>query len=149
MKMSRGRVIVGTALASGAAWLVISTPAFPSVFVSSTSPPASIDLQLQADLQAKGARISLPVTYSCPGDTTYASITVQVTQRAGSVITAASWNDSVRCSGSLTTLTVSLDANSKPFKKGTAAATAELNVYREGPSGWNFHLTDDEVIRIK
>ena len=57
MNKSKVRVVAATVLASGAVWLAVSTPAFPSVFVSSASPPAIIDPPPQpppADTDADG-----------------------------------------------------------------------------------------------
>lgn len=149
MSMNRVRVGAAAALASGAVWLAISTPAYPSVFVASASPPASIDLPTQATLLAKGARVAVPVTYNCPGDTQFASIFVRVTQRFGSSITSADWNSEVTCNGEDTYLEVQMDAASRPFKKGIAAGTARLYLYKQGPWGWDIELVDSDVLRIK
>jgi hypothetical protein len=140
---SKGRVVAGTALAAGAVWLAVSTSAFPAVAVSSTSPPASIDLQTQATLQAKGARVQVPVTFLCPGGAD-AYLSVSVTQRAGSVINTGYWQSQVRCTGTATTIQAPVTATNKPFKNGTAAATATLNAYY-----WNINLEDNDVIQIK
>jgi hypothetical protein len=140
---SKGRVVAGTALAAGAVWLAVSTSAFPAVAVSSTSPPASIDLQTQATLQAKGARVLVPVSFLCPGGAE-ASLSVSVTQRAGSAINTGYGESRVRCTGTTTTLQVPVTATDKPFKNGTAAATATLYAYY-----WNLNLEDNDVIEIK
>jgi hypothetical protein len=140
---SKGRVVAGTALAAGAVWLAVSTSAFPAVAVSSTSPPASLDLQTQATLQAKGARVLVPVTFACPGGAD-AYVSVSVTQRAGSVINTGSWQSQVRCTGTATTLQAPVTATNKPFKNGTAAATATLYAYY-----WNINLEDNDIIQIK
>jgi hypothetical protein len=149
VKKIKLRLVAGTALASGAAWLALGTPAFPSVYVSSASPPASVDLQTQATLQAKGARITVPVTFLCPGDANEATLYVSVSQRSGSVINAGSWSHSVSCTGKEVLVKVPVTADYKPFKKGTAAATAELDAYRWDWPTWNIHLDDNEIIQIK
>ena len=141
MKMSKVRVVVGTVLASGAVWLAVGTPAFPSVFVSSASPPASIDLQTQAALQARGARVLVPVAARCSGGA-QAFVGVWVNQRAGSVINSGSGEAPIICNGQAQIIQVPVDA-SKPFKNGTAAATARLYPYSGGV------LRDDDVIQIK
>ena len=143
MNKPKGRIAASTALAAGAVWLAISTSAFPAVAVSSTSPPASIDLQTQATLQAKGARVLVPVTFLCPGGAD-AYVSVSVTQRAGSVINAGYWESNVECTGKATTIQAPVTATDKPFKNGTAAATATLSDY-----DWNINLEDNDVIQIK
>lgn len=140
MDKSKVRVLAGTALASGAAWLAVSTPVFPAVFVSSASPPASIDLQTQATLQARGARVLVPVTVLCSGPD--AQVHVSVSQRAGSVIISGYGHLSVQCKGVSTTVAVPVDASSRPFKNGPAAATADLYT-------WNIDLQDNDIIQIK
>jgi hypothetical protein len=141
---SKGRVVAGTVLASTAVWLAVSAPAFPSpVFVRSASPPASIDLQTQATLQAKGARVLVSVTILCPEDTG-ADVYVSVRQRAGSVINAGDGDAGFICTGDAQTIQVPVDAyiEGKPFKNGAAAATAQLY------SGY-INLEDNDVIQIK
>jgi hypothetical protein len=138
------RVVAGTVLASGAVFLAVSTPAFPSVFVRSASPPASIDLQTQATLQAKGASVLVSVTILCP-EGSARDVSVSVNQRAGSVITAGYGHSSVPCNGEPQTIQVPVNAEpgNRPFKNGPAAATATLYDY------WNMNLEDNDVIQIK
>jgi hypothetical protein len=138
---NKGRVVAATVLASGAVWLAVSTSAFPAVAVGSASPPASIDLQTQAALQAKGARVLVPVAARCSGGA-QALVGVRVNQRAGSVINAGYGESPIICNGSLQTIQVPVDA-SKPYKNGTAAATARLYPYSGGI------LEDYDVIQIK
>jgi hypothetical protein len=151
MRKSRFRAVASATLAAGTAVLVLSTPAFPSVFVSSVSPPASLDLQPQATLLAKGARIQVPVTYLCPGDADVAYLAVSVTQRAGPVITSGYWEREVECTGIPTDVMalVDADAGSRAFKRGAAAATARLTAYRWMWPSWEIGLEDNEVIRIR
>jgi len=141
---SKGRVVTGTVLASAAVWLAVTAPAFPSpVFVRSASPPASIDLQTQATLQAKGARVLVSVTILCP-EGAEADVYVSVRQRAGSVIMAGDGNAGFTCTVEAQTILVPVDAftGSKPFKSGAAAATAQLYY-------WNVNLEDSDVIQIR
>lgn len=143
MNKSKVRVVAGTVLATGAVWLAVSTPAFTSVLARSASPPASIDLQTKATLQAKGALVLVSVTILCP-EGADASVSVSVNQRAGSVITAGYGYSSGECSVEPQTIQVPVYAEpgSRPFKNGTAAASAWLYVD-------DMSLPDNDVIQIK
>lgn len=95
--------------------------------VALDSPPqgAGLEVQSPATLLARGAAVSVPVTYQCaPGDQTI-DISVRVVQRAGSETISGYGSRTAPCSGAPQSTTVTVVADGRVFKKGTAVATAE------------------------
>ena len=95
--------------------------------VALDSPPqgAGIQIQSPADLLARGVAVSVPVTYQCaPGDDSI-DISVRVVQRAGSEISSGSGSRTAPCTGGQQSTTVTVVADQRVFKKGTAVASAD------------------------
>ncbi|HTE72615.1 MAG TPA: hypothetical protein VK640_05370 [Actinomycetes bacterium] len=95
--------------------------------VAEDSPPqgAGIQLQSSADLLARGAGVSVPVTYQCAAGDQEIEISVEVVQRSGSGTTYAYGSRTAPCTGGPQSTTVTVTAGDRVFKKGTAVATAE------------------------
>jgi hypothetical protein len=152
MKNKKTRVAAAVAVATGAAWLAMTAPAFP--MVSSVSPPATLDIQSQATYQAKGARIIVPVEIACPAgaDETYAHIVVSQSVNARAITTAET-EFGVICDGTARTINLSLTPSPKAFKKGVAAASVHFYASHWGwgwwDPDWHLSLDDDEVVTIK
>ena len=95
--------------------------------VALDSPPqgAGIQVESPADLLARGVAVSVPVTYQCaPGDQSI-DISVRVVQRAGGDIISGYGSRTAPCTGGQQSTTVTVVADSRVFKKGTAVASAE------------------------
>jgi hypothetical protein len=125
--MRRSALIAAGAVALGAA-VALAVPAGASVSLQSQSPPvAAISLGSTAKVDAKGAVIFVPVSFTCqPG--VYAFFNVQVTQKAGSGVATGAAGQNVTCTGSVQQLNVAITPYGKAFKKGVAFGQASLNV---------------------
>ena len=131
-----GGVAVAAALPAGAAVNLQS----PSVAVVQIGSPGVIE--------ARGAAVTVPIAVVCePGAT--GDISAQVTERSGGAIASAgTYVSSIVCTGSLQKLDVTLiaSAGGKPFRNGTAFASAEFFVYANGGS---IEAQDQREIQLK
>ena len=118
-------IAAGIAIAGGLG-LAFALPA--GAVVGQASPPvAAVQVQSPGVLQARGAAVAVPVLVVCsPGDTGFLSLSL--TQRVGSDIASGSGFTQFSCTGSLQIVDVTVTANGKAFRKGTANAHAELTV---------------------
>jgi hypothetical protein len=118
-------IAAGIALAGGSG-IALALPA--GAVVSQASPPvAAVQVQSPGVLQARGAAVTVPVLVVCsPGRTGFLSLSL--TQRVGSDIASGSDFDEVSCTGSLQIVNMTITADGKAFRKGTASAQAELTV---------------------
>lgn len=123
------RMLAAIGVGSG---LAFGIPALPAV--GQLSPPTVISVEVgdQATLVARGAAVLVPVEVVCPAGSTFRSLNVQVTQRAGSRIASGfgSTSDFV-CTGATQTINVLVTAQDLAFKKGPAVAQASLFVCNE------------------
>jgi len=118
--------LAGVAVAGGAAVAALG-PASPAL--GFYSPPLLLQVHVNspAPLVAKGAGAEVSVTVQCAGAQT-ASVTVGVTERAGSDIATGSGSAQVGCTNANETIQVLVTAQAgKAFKKGTAVATAAID----------------------
>ena len=135
------------AIAAGAG-LALAIPALPAV--GQFSPPAvvSVEVQDQATLVARGAAVLVPVEIVCPVGSTFRSVSVRVTQRAGSAIASgASGTDDFACTGSTQVVHVLVPAQGHAFKKGPAVAEASLFVCSEFGCQSVSDIEDIEIVR--
>jgi hypothetical protein len=79
---------------------------------------------------AKGAAVTVPVTYTCSADAANADMYLRFTQRVGkSVAWGESWANSVPCDGTQQTIQITFRPSSDvPFKKGVGYAEAAFTV---------------------
>ena len=146
MNLLRTRHPVAVALLVGGA-IAALVPAGAAVALD--SPPttvASIDVR-SAQLVAKGAAADVTVAYVCPAGS-FASGSVQVTQRSGPEVTTGSTFVTFPCTGAEAELVlrVSPTGGLRAFKSGDAAIRASLNTCGFGFCGT---VTDDAVISIR
>lgn len=137
------RVLSAIGLGGG---LALAIPLLPAV--GQISPPAVVSINVgdTATLVERGAAILVPVQVRCPAGAEFASLSVNVTQRAGSRIASGfgSTNDFV-CTGATQTVNVLVTAQNQAFKKGGAVAQASLFVcFQSGCTP----VTDTENIQI-
>jgi hypothetical protein len=114
------------AIAAGAG-LAFAVPALPAV--GQFSPPATVSVEVQdeATLVARGAAVLVPVEITCPVGSNFRSVSVQVTQRAGSgIASGSSGTGDFTCTGSTQVVEVLVPAQGQAFKKGEAVAQASL-----------------------
>jgi hypothetical protein len=95
--------------------------------VALDSPPqgAGIQVQSPADLLARGAAVSVPVTYQCATGDQQIEISVEVVQRSGNGTIYGYGSRTAPCSGGQQSTTVTVTAGDRVFKKGTAVASAD------------------------
>ncbi len=129
--MRKGRfkvaLIAPLAIAVGAL-LAFTLPAGAAVSLQSESPPSTmVTLGATATLDAKGAVVYVPVTVICQ-PASFASLTVEVTQRVGSDIASGSAYTDVDCNGSVQNLVLAVTPFQNAFRKGVAFGKATLFV---------------------
>ena len=103
-----------------------------------------------ATLIAKGAGVDVDAAITCDVSTSFAGVSVTVTQRSGNVVVDGSGSVSPLspCTGEPQTVTVRVlaAAGGRPFKVGEAVATGHLDVC--GPFGCE-SVNTSETIRIR
>ena len=127
-------ITLGTALATLSALPAVSQQA-----------PVTVELG-DATLAARGAGLLVTVTVTCPADSDFADLFVNVSQRRGGrVANGGGFVGNIDCTGEPQEVTVPVTAFGAAFRQGVAFATAELAVC--GPEGCQF-VTDTEEITI-
>jgi len=97
--------------------------------VSILSPPvAAVQIGSPATLDAKGAVLVVPVTTVCAPGATFTDVFLQVVETVGSGIASGTADVDVSCTGGFNTIDVVVFAENKPFRKGTAFASAQFAV---------------------
>ena len=143
MKHSLG----GLAAVAVGAGLAFSMGVMPAV--GQISPPSVFTLRIgnDATLVARGASIIVPVSVRCPADSPFQSVSVQVTQRAGSKIASGYGGTSdFACNGATQTVNVQVNAQGMAFKRGTASAQASM--YACSPTFGCTPVQDSATINI-
>jgi hypothetical protein len=110
-----------------------------------------LDVQVEspAHLVSRGAAVDVPLEVTCNARPGTASLSVVVTQKAGSGVAQGFGSTSVGCTGSGQQITVRVQASGgKTFKQGTAVANAEIFGCNADFSTCGSE-TDSEVIDIK
>jgi hypothetical protein len=114
------QVHLTTALALATAILSIPTLAI-------AQPTGTVEIEDTALLLANGAAILVSVDVACDPTTTFKSLSVQLTQRAGNrILQGFNSTDAFVCDGTPQTVELAVSASSRPFRKGVAAAQATL-----------------------
>ncbi len=116
--------VVALAAVSPLALLASSGPA-----VAFFSGGLFLDVQVEspAALVARGAAVDVPVEVTCNAAPNTAGVQVTVTQRSGSGVARGTGSARVGCTGSGQQISVRVEASGgKPFKQGTAVASAEI-----------------------
>jgi hypothetical protein len=98
--------------------------------VSTQSPPvAAVQVGSPAVLGARGAIVTVPVTYVCAPGSTFGSLTVEVVQRVGGDIArGADGVEIAACTGDLQQVDIIITAYTNPFRKGEAFASARFSI---------------------
>ncbi|MEO6703765.1 MAG: hypothetical protein ABI140_10040 [Jatrophihabitantaceae bacterium] len=114
------------ALAAGGGFAVLSPSSQAAAFYS---PPLFLDVTVgsPANLVARGAAVSVPITVTCNADGG-AYLSVQVSEKVGKKIATGQTNTNVACSGGHETLLVTVPAGSgQAFAKGSAYGSAYIS----------------------
>ncbi|SDG60484.1 hypothetical protein SAMN05216553_109299 [Lentzea fradiae] len=100
--------------------------AFPA---SAAAIDASVALQPQARLEARGAAVTVPMRVMCANGAS-GSLWVQVTQNVrGELAVGDRYAPSVPCSGRFHKVDVTVVSRTKAFRPGVAFTSATLNVF--------------------
>ncbi|ANZ41111.1 hypothetical protein BBK82_39135 [Lentzea guizhouensis] len=90
---------------------------------------ASVALQPQGRLEARGAAVTAPISVMCQNGAT-GTLWVQVTQNVrGELAIGDKYVPSVPCTGNYERVNVTVVSRTKAFRAGVAFTTASLNVY--------------------
>jgi hypothetical protein len=141
MKVNRSRRLAVLALALGS---LVAALVPVAGAVAQESPPQGLSIEvMSARLLAKGAGVEVTVEYQCPFGT--ASLSLRVSQRAGSAVTQGFGGEEVSCTGAPETTTVIVVPDGgRPFKVGAAIVEAELF----SCSFFCGSVQDDEEVRV-
>jgi hypothetical protein len=132
---------IAIAITLGAA--LATLPALPAI---SQQAPATVELGDTATLAARGAGLFVTVTVTCPADSDFADLFVNVSQRRGGrIANGGGFVGNIDCTGEPQEVTVPVVAFGAAFRQGVAFATAELTVC--GPEFCQT-VTDAEEITI-
>ncbi len=116
------RAILAFVLAVSAT-MVVALPA------SAARVEASVALQPQARLEARGAALTVPTRVMCQNGAS-GSLWVQVTQNVrGELAVGDRYTPSVPCTGEFHKVDVTVVSRTKAFRPGVAFTSASLNVY--------------------
>jgi hypothetical protein len=90
---------------------------------------ASVALQQQGRLEARGAAVTVPMRLMCQNGAS-GSLWVQVTQNVrGELAVGDKYTPSVPCTGEFHKVEVTVVSRTKAFRQGVAFTSATLNVY--------------------
>jgi hypothetical protein len=139
---ARRWVRIAITITLGAA--LATLPALPAV---SQEAPATVEIGDTATLAARGAGLLVTVTVTCPADTEFADLFVNVSQRRGGrIANAGAFRSGIECTGEPQEITLAATAFGAAFRAGVAFATAELFVC--DPNFECVTVTDAEEITI-
>jgi hypothetical protein len=122
--MPRKRRLTGVLALVAGGGLAAGIPA--AVAVSTSSPPSSpVILQTTAQIINRGAAAQPTVLVACkPGSSSF--LDVSLTERSGNRIVSGFADEQLSCNGQIETITLTVPAQSAPFKPGTASGQASL-----------------------
>jgi hypothetical protein len=136
--------VIGGALVGGVA-LALLSPAAPALAFDSGGLYLAVAVQSPATLVARGAAVDVPIDVTC-NSPYYVYLSAQVTERVGSRIASGDNYVQLACTGSPQRVLMRVVANSgKPFTRGTAVASANLNGCNATICG---NESDSAIIRI-
>jgi hypothetical protein len=145
----RTRVAAAVVAITAGGVLALFASSGPAVAFFSGGLFLDVHVESPASLVAKGAAVDVPLEVTCNASPD-ASVSVTVTQRAGSGVAQGTGFTSVGCTGSGQQIRVRVQATNggKTFKQGTAVADAEIFGCTQSFSVCG-NETDSEVITIQ
>jgi hypothetical protein len=122
--MIRNRWVLGAVALVTGGGIATAVGVLPAL--GQSSPPSSpVILGSTAQIVAKGAGAN-PFAYVACDPSSFASLTITLTEKSGNGIASGTGNTQVTCNGQIETITVPVAATGKPFGKGTALGQASL-----------------------
>ncbi|WP_154697767.1 hypothetical protein [Lentzea guizhouensis] len=111
------------------AFILAATALVATAVPASADVEASVALQPQGRLEARGAAVTAPISVMCQNGAT-GTLWVQVTQNVrGELAIGDKYVPSVPCTGNYERVNVTVVSRTKAFRAGVAFTTASLNVY--------------------
>jgi hypothetical protein len=145
----RARLAVAVVAILAGSVLALFATTGPAVAFFSGGLFLDVQVESPAHLVSRGAAVDVPLEVTCNARPGTASLSVVVTQKAGSGVAQGFGSTSVGCTGSGQQITVRVQASGgKTFKQGTAVANAEIFGCNADFSTCGSE-TDSEVIDIK
>jgi hypothetical protein len=149
----RTRIAAAIAAIGAGGALAALAPAGPAV--AEESPPFVVDIEVgsPATLLARGIAVNVPVEFTCPSDTAYASVSVSIAERVGTQIVRGYGYLNPDCTGQPETQQVLVQADpysggGTTFRPGPALATASIWAY--SADWWTYDDDQDtEEISIR
>lgn len=123
---------------------VVVQPAGADAVAQST---VGVLVQGPGTLGSHGAVVTVPVVTVCDPYAQSGNLYVEVTQRAGSEIAHGTEYLMVSCTGTLQNISITINAEGRPFKPGVAFVSAQLGTYVFGTPGYQT-ATDEREIRF-
>jgi hypothetical protein len=123
----RARLAVAVVAILAGSVLALFATTGPAVAFFSGGLFLDVQVESPAHLVSRGAAVDVPLEVTCNARPGTASLSVVVTQKAGSGVAQGFGSTSVGCTGSGQQITVRVQASGgKTFKQGTAVASAEV-----------------------
>jgi hypothetical protein len=139
------RIVAVMAIVTGGA-IAFALPA--GADISTVSPAVGgVQVGSPAVLEARGAAVTVPITYFCTPGSPFAGLSVEVVQRVGGqeIARGSAFVQLPPCTGDFQNIGVTVLAQNQAFRKGEAFASASLTVCDY--TGCRT-LTDQKEIRI-
>ena len=108
----------------GGAGLTVAMPAMSAVGQGSAPAPA-VKINKDVTLLARGVAAKVVLKVDCPGGSS-SMVTVTLSEVTGKVITTGQSSLEVTCTGSFQQVPIIVEPFSRPFKKGSALAQADV-----------------------
>ncbi|GGN12688.1 hypothetical protein GCM10011609_61220 [Lentzea pudingi] len=139
-KLTAGKTAAVVAVAGGA---ILASIAPVLADVSAQSPSqALVRVESPAKWKALGAAVEVDVTFSCPASPSQGYVNISISQTVLGGVASGGTSKSVTCTGAFQTIKLSVTAQNRAFRWGTAYAKAEL-------SSWPHSATHEGEIQIR
>ena len=130
MISKRVKAVASAVTVAGAVAAAIVLPASTAVAYNSGGLVLDVMVQSPAQLLARGAAVSVPVSYTCSGASQYAALYVSVAQRVGGQASAAGEGTvrNLTCTGEIQNVAVEvLATGGEAFVRGEAYVRGHIN----------------------
>src|ERR1700752_2162247 len=97
-RLAPRKVTIALAILSGSA-VATAVPHSSAVAFLSAPETWTVQIQTPAQLEARGAAVSVPFVVTCPQSSSFASLTVTLTERVGKKAVTGSRSSDVVCTG--------------------------------------------------
>jgi hypothetical protein len=131
----------------GVALVAMIGPGSSAVAFFSRGLALDVSIKSPATLTARGAAVSVPLDVLCTSRRAF--LDVQVTERVGSSIAQGEIGQQITCTHDIQTVSVTVPASGKAFKKGTAVVNASIEGCGFGTCGFENASANVSVTNAK